>query len=378
MKLVMSSFNEFIYETADQQIYCFGASRNIQQMLSNYWKTGLALRISGIVDNDISKHGMTLDTTFGSWNIISMKQFVNEYKSNDNIVLLIMPELCFEIVEQIRNIRELKDIKCYIHRLFPFFSHNESLPDELIKLRMGKPRIPKVIHYVWFGEKPLPDKYKKNIEGWKRLCPDYEIKLWNEDNYDVNKIQYIKEAYKAGVNAFASDCARIDIINTHGGIYFDTDVELLKNIDDLLYSESFFSVSNNGFFNSGDGFGAVAGNAITNSMLEVYKNIQFYHNESPLCANGWKETVVLCERSKGLGLNNSDITVLKDAVIYPTEYFSAYSTIFGIPNITSNSYSLHCFETSWLDEKLRERRAECQAYFTRIFNQGVRKIYELN
>jgi hypothetical protein len=370
--------NEFINETADKQIYCFGASRNIQQMLSNYWQTGLAHRISGVVDNDISKQGMTLDTTFGSWNIISMKQLLNEYKSNVNIVLLIMPELCNEIIEQIRNIRELKEIKCYVYRLLPFFAHNKILPDELIKMRMGKPKIPKVIHYVWFGEKPLPDKYRQNIEGWKRLCPDYEIKLWNEDNYDVYKIQYIKDAYKAGVYAFASDCARIDIINTYGGIYFDTDVELLKNIDDLLYSESFFPVSYNRCFNSGDGFGAVEGNSITQYMLEVYKNISFYHNESPSCANGWKETVVLSERSKGLGLNNNDIEVLKDAVLYPTEYFSAYSTIYGIPIVTSNAYSLHRFETSWLEEKLRKKRAECQAYFTKIFDQGVRKIYELN
>ncbi|WP_450513918.1 glycosyltransferase family 32 protein, partial [Streptomyces olivaceoviridis] len=88
--------------------------------------------------------------------------------------------------------------------------------------------IPKVIHYCWFGGQPLPESALKCIESWRRFCPDYEIKQWSEKNYDVNKIQYTKEAYEKKRYAFVTDVARLDIIYSEGGIYLDTDVELIK------------------------------------------------------------------------------------------------------------------------------------------------------
>ena len=94
--------------------------------------------------------------------------------------------------------------------------------------------IPKKIHYCWFGENPMPDKDLENIESWKKFCPDYEIIRWDESNYDVNKIPYIKEAYECKKYAFVSDYARLDIIYHEGGIYLDTDVEIIKNIDFLF------------------------------------------------------------------------------------------------------------------------------------------------
>lgn len=378
MRLIACNIDEFLHETANKRIYLFGASRNISHMLNHKYQNGLALRINGVVDNNIEKHGSTVDTAFGSWRIISIDDFVRQYQADSNIALIIMPKICDEIVEQLRNILELKTLECYIYCLYPFFAHTKSLPDELIEMRLGKPQIPKIIHYIWFGDKPLPLRYQKNIEQWKKLCPDFEIKEWNEDNYDVYKIPYVKDAYKAKVYAFAADCARIDIVNTHGGIYFDTDVTLLKPINDLLYSEAFFSVSDNTQFNSGDGFGAVAGNIYTRKMLDVYKNIRFYIGDNPACANGWKETVVLRKANKGLELNSDKITILDGAVLYPTEFFSAHSSFYNIAKITSNTYSLHQFETPWLTDNLRIMRARCKAYFSKIFEQGEKKVYELN
>jgi mannosyltransferase OCH1-like enzyme len=94
--------------------------------------------------------------------------------------------------------------------------------------------IPKKIHYCWFGGKELPDSAKKCIESWKTYFPDYEIKEWNESNYDVNKTIFTKEAYQIGKYAFVSDYARFDILYNYGGIYFDTDVEVIKPFADIL------------------------------------------------------------------------------------------------------------------------------------------------
>lgn len=99
--------------------------------------------------------------------------------------------------------------------------------------------IPRTIHYCWFGRTPLPDKAKICIESWKKFMPDYEIKEWNEDNFDVNIIKYTAEAYKLKKYAFVSDYARFWILYHYGGVYFDVDVELIKPIDDILARGAF-------------------------------------------------------------------------------------------------------------------------------------------
>ena len=94
--------------------------------------------------------------------------------------------------------------------------------------------IPKVIHYCWFGGNPLPELAKKCIESWKKFCPDYQIIEWNESNFDLNINTYVKEAYTAEKWAFVSDVARLYALVNYGGIYMDTDVEVLKPLDDIL------------------------------------------------------------------------------------------------------------------------------------------------
>ena len=105
--------------------------------------------------------------------------------------------------------------------------------------------IPRTIHYCWFGGKPLPRDAEKYILSWKKYLPDYEIKRWDESNFDVNSIPYIKEAYAAGKYAFVSDYARLKILYEHGGIYFDTDVEVIKPLDDILSKGGFMGFEKN-------------------------------------------------------------------------------------------------------------------------------------
>ncbi|WP_394811651.1 glycosyltransferase family 32 protein [Phocaeicola vulgatus] len=99
--------------------------------------------------------------------------------------------------------------------------------------------IPKVIHYCWFGRNSLPPLAVKCLESWKRFFPDYEIKEWNEDNFDVNIISYTAEAYRVKKYAFVSDYARFWILYHYGGLYFDTDVEVIKSMDDIIAKGSF-------------------------------------------------------------------------------------------------------------------------------------------
>src|SRR5699024_3298849 len=117
--------------------------------------------------------------------------------------------------------------------------------------------IPRTIHYCWFGGKPLPAKVESNIASWKRYCPDYKIIQWNESNYEVHINDYVSQAYGQKKYAFVSDYVRLDVINEYGGIYLDTDVELIKPLDDLIQYKSFFGLEDVGRVNTGLGFGSV-------------------------------------------------------------------------------------------------------------------------
>lgn len=135
--------------------------------------------------------------------------------------------------------------------------------------------IPKVIHYCWFGRNPKPELINKCIESWKKFCPDYEIKEWNEDNFDIHQCPYVEEAYECKKWAFVSDCARLKIIYDNGGIYLDTDVELLDSLDNILKYDFFFAFEHEFRVNTGYGFGAKKMSPIVQEMLSFYLGKHF-------------------------------------------------------------------------------------------------------
>ena len=135
--------------------------------------------------------------------------------------------------------------------------------------------IPKVIHYCWFGGNEMPAAYKKYMESWKRYCPDYEIKLWNEQNFDFSDNLYARQAYEQKKWAFVSDYARLKIIYEFGGIYLDTDVEIIRPLDDLLELKGFLGFQDNKEIATGLGFGAEKGNPVIKAMLADYADAAF-------------------------------------------------------------------------------------------------------
>ncbi|MBQ4264934.1 MAG: glycosyl transferase [Clostridia bacterium] len=130
--------------------------------------------------------------------------------------------------------------------------------------------IPKVIHYCWFGRGEKSELMKMCIASWKKYCPDWEIIEWNEDNYDVNFCQYTAKAYRERRWGFLPDAARLDIIYRHGGVYFDTDVELKRPIDELLDNDAWFGYATDTEIGAGVGFGAVKGHPFIMKLLEQY------------------------------------------------------------------------------------------------------------
>lgn len=147
--------------------------------------------------------------------------------------------------------------------------------------------ISKIIHYCWFGDNPIPEEYSNCISGWKKMCPDYEIKKWDLCNYDYTKSEYTKHAFENEKWAFLSDYARIDIINQYGGIYLDVDVELLRSYDEFLNDFSFFGVEKDFdrqlYINTGLGFGSEKNNPIFQDILSEYDTNILKNNSFAPC-----------------------------------------------------------------------------------------------
>ena len=143
--------------------------------------------------------------------------------------------------------------------------------------------IPKVIHYCWFGKGELPTLAKKCIASWKHYMPTYEIKEWNENNFDVNMIRYTKEAYKNKKYAFVSDFARFYILREYGGVYLDVDVEIIKPLDDLLdNNEAILGCERIGQVNPGLICASVSNTEFLIDMVEIYKKLQFINDNGSL------------------------------------------------------------------------------------------------
>lgn len=208
----------------------------------------------------------------------------------------------------------------------------------------------KTIHYCWFGGKPLPSMAIKCIASWKKYFPSYEIKEWNEANYDVHKIPYTSEAYNARKYAFVSDYARFDILYQYGGLYFDTDVEVIKSFDDILMNGGFIGLEFHGGVATGLGMGCNAGLNIVYQILNSYAGLHFLKEDG---THNLKTVVeYTTDILKRYGLKEENILQEFDGfILYPAEFFCPMDYRTGNIFITDNTHSIHHYEGSWVPEE---------------------------
>ena len=207
--------------------------------------------------------------------------------------------------------------------------------------------IPKIIHYCWFGRNPLPESAKKCIDSWRKFFPDYEIKEWNEDNFDVNIIPYTAEAYAAKKYAFVSDYARFWILYHYGGIYFDTDVEVIKDMSPIINSGPFMGRElADATVNPGLGLGAETHMDVYQLILKNFEGMEFWAEEG--VQNKYTMIPMVSELLRGNGfVANGDVQDIMGMKIYPQDYFNPLDDATGKLRLTDNTYSIHWFMASW-------------------------------
>ncbi|SFS83110.1 Glycosyltransferase sugar-binding region containing DXD motif-containing protein [Succinivibrio dextrinosolvens] len=214
--------------------------------------------------------------------------------------------------------------------------------------------IPKVIHYCWFGKNPLPSNIKKCIKSWEKYCPDYEIRRWDESNFDVLSHPFIKAAYEEKKWAFVSDYARLKVVYDYGGIYLDTDVELLRNLDFLLNYNFYVGVQQaDRLCNTGLGFGAKKHCLLVLNMMKQYDNLIFDLNKQSEFACPILNNRVIVD----IGYNYSDSLVeIHDCAILPCKMLDPVAPGRSRDLLCKDSVSIHHYTATWQNKKNRLRR----------------------
>lgn len=245
-----------------------------------------------------------------------------------------------------------------MHVLYRFLDADDER--HLVEKELVRVLIPKKIHYCWFGGNPKPKKVEKCISSWQEKCPDYEIVEWNETNFDISLNAYYRWCYQNEKWAYLSDLARLDLVYHHGGIYLDTDVELVRSLDPLLDYSAFFCFETAEYVASGLGFGAEAQNPIVLRMIEEYSQFEEADQITPVGC-----PILNTQALQKLGLIlNGEFQTIGDSVILPKEYFNPYDDSTGRLLKTSNTYGIH-----WYFKSALPKSSVCKSMITRPFHR---------
>lgn len=209
--------------------------------------------------------------------------------------------------------------------------------------------IPKIIHYCWFGKNPLPDTVRSYIETWKKYCPDYQIKEWNETNFDIHSLLYVEQAYNNKKWAFVSDVARLNALVTEGGIYMDTDVEVVRSLDKLLQDKAFIGYEGTHYIATNI-IGCEANHPFFKQFLDSYKDRTFYKKDGSMdLTTNVVEITKKLKNEYHLAIDGKE-QQFEDIHIYPTDRFSPFDYITGRLHTTTETYSIHWFGKSWIKQ----------------------------
>ncbi len=226
--------------------------------------------------------------------------------------------------------------------------------------------IPKIIHYCWFGRGEMPKLMKKCLKSWKKYCPDWEIVRWDEDRFDVNSTPFTQQAYTARKYAFVSDYVRVKALNEMGGVYLDTDQELIQPLDSFLHHKAFLGFMNKSEVGSGL-IGTEKGHPFTSLLLSYYNGRNFVNEDGSFDMTPNTRAMTNILMGKGLVIDDS-YQIVSDVVVYPQTYFSPISCISVEHCCTEATVSLHHMYGSWHSEKGRRDMKRAKFRTTKLYH----------
>lgn len=370
MLLKCTSFEEMNREIRerDMSIVVFGAgvigTVTVPEILRQY---GLLERVAFYIDNSPAARERKIILEDRAVDIKPVDELRNVGK---NTVVLIAVSRYAEILAQLEQMLHKVYVSYFIMPMMCIHNFCSRI-SEGAPILSDKPLIPKKIHYMWLGKKQIPANLQKCIDSWKRYCPEYEIVRWDENNYDVGKHAYMRAAYEKGAYGFVPDYARLDILYQHGGIYMDTDVEVIKNLDPLLYQEAFCGVEKWQVLNFGGCSGAIKGHRMIGEFLKSREDVLFLDADGRIntATCGYYDTNVALKYGYQI---NGTTQHIQGMNIYAFDYFHPYDYMSGHTYMTEHTYAIHRFNGGWLDESMKRANRETMREYDRIYELAVR------
>lgn len=341
MQFENCSLKEFL-DKKYEKVICFGGGNYFRAFCEECSSLGGESPVIAVADNFINQRNIVHDDV--RIPVIRAEE-ITEYM-DENTVLVVTTAYHWEVTAQLEKIRGLERLPYYVYPVMQIFASGTDCTRVIME---KEPLIPKIIHYCWFGGGSMTEEEIRYIDGWKNICPDYEIRRWDESNYDVSVSLYASQAYQDRKWAFVSDYARADILYRYGGFYFDTDVEMLKSIEPLRRHQGFIGMEAAGGVASGLGCGFRKGHPFLKELMGIYESTSWLNKEGTqkLKVNANFETDIL--RKYGFKKYN-DFQLINGVAVYPPEYFSPLIVGTNISHITENTYSIHHYHYSWRSE----------------------------
>lgn len=329
-------------KTSSKPLLCIGIGQFLKDACNCFEQFGFVEMIAAVFDNH-PREFVWHDRIYHAKSVDEIVQYAS------NAIIYVSSSYYVDIVEQLNAISELSDTVCYIHA---YVIHTP------IPYMFPEPKtvqsIPKRIHYFWFGKKEIPEKNLAWMESWKKYCPEYDIVRWDESNYDYAKNEYMRTMYNKGKYAFVSDYARLDVIYEYGGIYLDTDVELIDRIDKFTYNTAFCAMASSmGGPTLGVGFGGCPHFGLFKEWLDCYDSLDCSVVSNSSASSGAYRLPVL----QRYGYQSSNVlNEVKNMTIYPTDVMCPQNHN-GLPiAFSENTVSIHHFDATWQTEDVVKRR----------------------
>lgn len=337
--------------SSDKKIIIYGAGNNFEKLL----KAGEQFNLGAAVELVIDRNRVNQIYSYSGyrWKILSVEETEQVVNNPEKFILIITIEKYIEVISLLDGRKAFDGMESYLWFGFLSAHTGKTYNQPLAMSTHYDCHIPKVIHYCWFGDKKLGDREIRCINSWKKTNPEFELRRWDEHNFDVSLIPYVKEAYEAGKYGFVADYARYDILYKYGGFYFDLDVELLKPIDILSENRGVISFESLNLINSGSILAAGPKDSFIGELRNAYIGRSFYlgngdYDETP-CS--FRET----DFFKKLGADINDAYQIADGfLILPHEVFAPVNQYSGAYELTMNTMGIHHFECSWFEADMKQ------------------------
>lgn len=344
MKLINTTFNEFEKLAKNKRIVLYGLGQTLEPSIDNLKINEEWNPIDKVIDK--GKIGEKIDIAGKCYEVCSP----NTLKLEKNcLIIIISVKYLYEIYSELEMMRlddSVEVISIALMRTISCGLFDADIWNE-IEEKSLKPIIPRVINTFWFSGDPLPEAYQKCVDTWKKHCPEYEIKVWNLDNYNGNGNKYFQDAINDKKWAFASDYARFDVIYRYGGIYMDADVFLLKSFDKLLGMKAFWGYTNWNSFQS-ETFGSIPKNDLIGKLVELYENIEYTHEgkHDPILDGGLYKLF----KKEQLPLDGN-LCIHNEMALLPWNCLSVLDNyVFRTYTQNENSIAIHMDNYSWGNE----------------------------